>query len=138
MHTSRQSEYYTLLQPGLWITLKMIGLTTVYCLTHAPISSFIEEHLGKWPGTSWFLQKRHSRSSHFRLASSRAPETQAGRGLKVAYLAAALSHITPFLKAPQPVSQFAQMCIHHTPGSGAVTLARSVGALILNRSAEAF
>lgn len=51
----------------------------------------------------------------------RAPETQAGRGLKVVYLAAVLSHITPFLKALQPVSKSAQVYIHHTPGSGAVT-----------------
>lgn len=99
----------------------MIRLTTMYCLAHAPISCFIEEHLGKWPGTSWFLQKRHSRSTHLLPASSRAPETQARRGLKSAYLAAVLSHITPFLKAPQPLSEFAQMCTHHTPGSGAVT-----------------
>jgi len=47
------------------------------------------------------FQKRHSRSSFWLPASSRAPETQAGRGLKVAYLAAALSHVTPLLKAPQ-------------------------------------
>lgn len=99
----------------------MIRLTTMYCLAHAPISCFIEEHLGKWPGTSWFLQKRHSRSSQLLLASSKARETQAGRGLKFAYLAEVLSHITPFLKAPQPLSESAQVCIHHTPGSGAVT-----------------
>lgn len=99
----------------------MIRLTPMYCLAHAPISCFIEEHLGKWPGTRWFLQKRHSRSSHLLLASSRAPETQVGRGLKFAYLAAVLSHTIPFLKAPQPLSESAQMCIHHTPGSGTVT-----------------
>lgn len=99
----------------------MIRLATMYCLARAPVSCFIEEHLGKWPGTSWFLKKRHLRSSHLLLASSRAPETQAGRGLKVVYLAAVLSHITPFLKALQPVSKSAQVYIHHTPGSGAVT-----------------
>lgn len=82
----------------------MIGLTAMYRPAHAPISCLIEEHLGKWPGRSWFLQKRHSRSSLWLPAPSRAPETQAGRGLKVAYLAATLSHLTPFLKAPQAPS----------------------------------
>lgn len=99
----------------------MVRLTALYCLAHVPISCFIEDHLGNRPGTSWFLQKRHSRISHFLLASSRAPETQAGKGMEFAYLAEVLSHITPFLKAPQPLSESAQMCIHHTPGLGAVT-----------------
>lgn len=41
----------------------MIRLTATHCPAHAPISCFVEEHLGKGPGTSCLLQKRHSRSS---------------------------------------------------------------------------
>lgn len=41
----------------------MIRLTAMHCPAHAPISCFTEEHLGKGPGISCLLQKRHSRSS---------------------------------------------------------------------------
>lgn len=96
----------------------MIGLTAMYCPAHAPISCLIEEHLGKWPGTSWFLQKRHSRSSLWLPAPSRAPETQAGRGLKVTYLAAPPLPRNTFPEgSSSPLSQSVQMCAHHIPGS---------------------